>query len=130
MLGTVITITPDDALIIRMDADEDNATCDSCSFKGHCSLPARKTLTLVRPGQWEVGQRVEVDISPRLIVLLSASMYLLPVILMIVCAGMMAGKGDILAVAGACAGLVAGIAVNVALNRFLPFEKIIQIKRC
>ncbi|MCK5878464.1 MAG: SoxR reducing system RseC family protein [Holophagae bacterium] len=130
MLGTIITITPDDAFIIKMDADDGNATCGSCSFKGHCSLPARKTLTLVRPGQWAVGQRVEVDISPRIIVMLSASVYLLPVILMVACAGIMAGKGDSWAVAGAFAGLITGIVVNLALNRFLPFEKIIQVKRC
>jgi positive regulator of sigma E activity len=130
MLGTIINITSDNELIIRMDTDDDNATCNACSFKGHCSLPASKTLTVVRSGEWEVGQRVEVDISPKLIVMLSASMYLLPVILMIAFAGLLAGGGDIWTVAGACTGLITGVAVNLALNRFLPFEKIIQVKRC
>lgn len=130
MLGTIITITPNNEFIIKMDTDDSSSTCDSCSFKDHCSLPARKTLTLARNGQWEIGQRVEVDISPRVIVMLAASVYLLPVILMIACAAMTAGKGDVWTVVAACVGLIAGIAVNVTLNRFLPFEKIIQVKRC
>lgn len=131
MLGTVTDCAPSGTLTITLDYQVENEqACIGCGLKSHCALPNRKTICISSTGEFAVGDRVNVDVSPVWIVSLSVSVYLVPVILMLFGAGLGAVRGDWGAVAGAGMGLAAGIGWNMGLNRWLPIERLIRIKRC
>jgi len=124
-----------DAGFVVVDLIEDPesiSACERCGLRDHCGLPDQKRLTFSRDelaGTFQAGEMVEVDVPPKIIILLSISVYVIPIFFMLVCAFLGARIGEWVSVVAGVGGLGFGLILNMILNRLIPISRIISVKK-
>lgn len=133
MKGTVSPNSTDENVLIELDqnaAVEDN--CSGCGLRHHCTLPSQRTVRIHKSELNEdimPGDPVDVEVKPSVVVWLSVSVYMVP-LLLLVAGGLLASEwGEWYAVLGAMSGLILGLMGNIALNKWIPIRKIISVKK-
>lgn len=133
MKGTVSRDSTDENLLIELDQDTaGKEDCSSCGLRHHCGLPSTRTILVNQSDLNEAvipGDSVDVEVRPTIVVWLSVSVYLLPIVTLVAGGLLMSGMGEWVAVLGAMIGLAAGLLFNIALNRWIPIRKIISVKK-
>ncbi len=133
MKGTVSRDSTDENLLIELDQDsviEEN--CSGCGLRHHCGLPSARSILMKKSDLSQPvapGDSVDVEVRPTVVVWLSVSVYMLPIIMLVAGGFLLSGMGEWLAVLGAMIGLAVGLLFNIALNRWIPIRKIISVKK-
>lgn len=107
--------------------------CEGCSAKGICKLPASDLIEVspeVLPPGVQPGDMVDVELPPSFRVWLSFSVFIVPLLFMLLGAILGSMKGEMWAIGSGFAGLLAGMLLNWVLNRGLSAQKRIHITRC
>ncbi len=133
MKGTVTQDSNADRVTIDLAREEGTPTeCEGCGFRHQCALPDQQQLTFTK-GELDLkltpGDPVEVVVPPRVVILLSVSVYVLPVLLMVIAAVLGSRYGEWISVGAGFCGLGLGLLFNVVLNKMIPISRIISVKR-
>jgi len=132
MLGKVVAIDSKGETLISMIPDQDNTGCSSCSMGDSCGLPGSEEIRVKTSDLKEelsVNDTVDVEISSKKLIGLSASVYILPLITMLAGAIAMQGKSEPWVIVGALVGLSAGVFFNVLLNKALTMSSVVTVRR-
>ena len=132
----IITGIDRDTVTVQFTQLPDNASsdsrCVSCSLKESCGLPRRQTIEIaVRdPDEYRIADPVDVDIPPKMMIALSAMVYLLPLALMLLFSLFGYRISEFWGILFGFAGLSCGLFVSAFISRRLPISGILVIKRC
>lgn len=134
MQGIVLKCEGDDLIRIELASEHDgDEACMACHLKESCELPKTRILE-IKPSDvdlvLQVGDRVDVSMSPRNTILLSFSVYILPLICMIGMGVLGARYNQNISIVLSFAGLGIGLLFNVVLNKRLSLKRILTITRC
>lgn len=131
MKGKVLPLNADGLFPIELDTQ--GGGCEGCAAKGICKIPATDVMEVAPenlPPDVHPGDTVDVELSPASRIWLSFSVFILPLLMMLVGALIGATQGEKWAIASGFAGLLAGLLLNWVLNRGLSAQKRIHITRC
>ena len=137
MLGQVIEIKDDGNLVVQLNQTEaDSGKCSSCSLEKSCTLPGAKILE-IPPGPklpaMKIHDLIDVEMSSAKLLWLSASLYLLPLVLMVsgaaVLHSLFESQGENASILGALAGLATGLLFNIILSRKMSRKSAFDIRR-
>ena len=133
MKGIISKDTDADFIIVDLILDpESRSDCEGCGLRDHCSLPDQEQMAFSRKeldGEFEPGDRVQVDVPPKVIILLSVSVYIVPVFCMLLFAFLGARISEWVSVLAGIGGLGFGLLLNMLLNRLIPISRIISVKK-
>lgn len=133
MKGIVSQESTADRVIIDLGRETGMPSeCEGCGFRHQCALPDQQQVSFATAEldmALQPGEQVEVVVPSRVVILLSVSVYLIPVLLMVVAAVLGSRYGEWISVASGFCGLGAGLLFNVVLNKMIPISKIISVKR-
>jgi positive regulator of sigma E activity len=130
MKGNVISRDESGITIALSHSPEDG--CRACGLGESCSLPKSEKIRVDlnhHTKTLNINDIVDVEISSRRFLWLSASVYILPLVTML--AGGIFGMrySENMGILGAIGGLAAGIMFNIKLNKVLSVHDIVDIRR-
>lgn len=131
MLGLVQPLNAEGMIPILLIPD--TGECNGCAAKGFCKLPSAECIE-VEPGRLPPGvrhgDRVNVDFLPGYRVWLAFSIFILPLILMLVGAVLGTVRGEAWAMGLGFTGLLIGFLCGWLLHRAPATRNPVQITRC
>lgn len=131
MKGRVLSRNKSGALTIAL-MPEAGDKCSACSLGDTCGLPKASQIE-VEPGSQTEDLKnndlVDVEITARKLLWLSGSVYILPLIAMLIGALLGAPHGENASIALAFSGVGAGLLFNVYLSKRLTINRIISLRR-
>ncbi len=131
MHGIVLERDQDDRIRIQLESEhEGDQTCSACHLKDSCDLTRTRLLELNRSDidiDLNPGDEVQIEMQARHVVLLSFSIYIIPLILMIVLGSIGNRFSQFWTILLSFSGLGIGILFNVVLNRVLSVRRILTV---
>jgi len=133
--GQIVSKDETGKVEIALMQEADNE-CKSCGMGDSCGLTKLSSLEMKSSPELEnlnINDFVDVEISSKVFLWLSGSVYILPLFTMlfgaIIASAIVPSGGDKTAMLGAALGLGAGIVFNVFLNKYLSLQRIVRIRR-
>ena len=135
MKGQIVSKDDIGRVKIALMQEADNE-CKSCGLGDSCGLTKVSHLEIKKSSELEdlnINDYVDVEISSKVFLWLSTSVYILPLFTMLfgalIASAITPSGGDKAAMLGGFLGLGAGIVFNVFLNKYLSLQRIVKIRR-
>ena len=134
MKGRVVAKDGKGKLTIQLMQDADEH-CKACGMGDSCGLTKISSLEInpnSKSEAFNIDEYVDVEVSSKIILWLSVSVYILPLFTMLCGAFIFStysGGGDKPAILGSVVGLAIGVLFNIFLNKYSSLQRIVQVRR-